>query len=174
MEKLISLPLNDLESALSFMKENQYEASVEQMDAWVRTLLRQPQIVCFLLEKVKQQAPLKRGDLEFPLRGLGEGYEADDDYMRYDFTDPRNLLLELASRLNGHGQSKLFGLPGAEAYFMEVAKTGKTLAAHIQNKLLEQDYGKVVLKMYVYQGGKLCEEVKEQYTVGDLLYGVEA
>lgn len=172
----ISVPqFNSCEETLSYMEENKYEASIEEMNALVSNLLKTPKVVPFLIERVKSLAPLeRRAKLDFPLRGLGEGYGASDGYMNYDYTDPRTLLLEAASRLTERGQCRLFGIPGAEAYFMEVAKTGKTLTALVQERLLEQKYGEVVLKMYVYQGGKLCYEVKKRYTVGDLLYGVDA
>ena len=176
MEKLEKKRIADpefdnLEKALAYMQDKLFKVPGDVMSRWVKKLLCQPGIILFLVEKVRHMKPLKRQNSEFPLWGRGEGFD-DDDFDCYDDSDPRNLLLEVAPRLTDKGQSLLFGLPGAEAYFIEIAKTGRKICAQVQQQLLKRQYGKNVLKMYVYQGGILSKMVSKRYTTGDLLYGV--
>lgn len=157
------------EKALEQMKAHLGEVAPERVSRWVVRFLNIPGVFGFLLESVKKLEPLKCVDSTFPLWGVGEGYGAED-YEPCDELDARNLLLAYVQRLKGKKQLHLLGIPGAEAYFVEIAKSGIDLCDEVQIQLLRRGYGKRVFRMYVYQCGRRCDCVRERWSVGDLLY----
>lgn len=161
-------PQKALEQMLEANAGGYSAAALDQMRA---AFFKIPGVFEFLLEEVKKLKPLKRVSDEFPLMSRGEGYDAPD-FERFDDFEPRNLLLAYVPRVTEcEGQLKLFDVPGAEAYFIELAKNGTNLCDDVQIRLLQRKFGRKVFRMYVYQGGRRCKRAKNKWTVSELLYG---